>query len=131
MKRKRLSWNAYLKMIADLGVMIQKDKAAHFDHILAINRGGNIIGTILSHTLDIPLTIITATQELKGYKNVLLCDEISDTGLTLKRVALHLNEAKINYKVATLHMKPDTQYTPDFCISTIKEWIVYPYERED
>ena len=73
-------------------------------------------------------------QDMKG--NILLCDDLSDTGVTLnksidwlKNIAL---KGKIkDIKTAVLWRKKDSSFLPDFCAEKLKSnpWIVQPFER--
>jgi hypoxanthine phosphoribosyltransferase len=128
MKKIRINWSAYLKLIDTLFAKIPWEEE-NFDRIVAINRGGNIIGTILSHKTDIPLTIINASEELPdGCGKLLIIDEIADSGHTFLKV-ISRSDSNIKYKTATLHTKATSKVTPDFFVKQIKHWIVYPYEN--
>jgi hypoxanthine phosphoribosyltransferase len=62
-------------------------------------------------------------------KNVLVADDISDTGLTLK-LALDVvrHYAPRNVKTATLYIKPWTTLIPDYYAEITEEWLVFPWD---
>lgn len=88
------------------------------DSVYGIPRGGLIPAVILSHKLDLPLTL-TPTE------NTLIVDDISDTGVTLSQ-----NDYK--YTV-TLHMRKGSTYEPTIYGRFIDsdKWIVYPWESRE
>ncbi|BAN90761.1 phosphoribosyltransferase family protein [Aeropyrum camini] len=65
-------------------------------------------------------------------KNVLIVDDVSDSGLTLQ----HAIEAVDLYlpaqvKTATLYIKPWTNLVPDYYSKSLDKWIVFPWERRE
>jgi hypoxanthine phosphoribosyltransferase len=60
--------------------------------------------------------------------NILIVDDICDTGKTLKPF-----KYESNVYTATLHYKTLAIIEPDFWwkLAPSNEWIVYPWERED
>src|SRR5208283_4126140 len=84
-RKKILSWKNYFRMVNRLFRKINW-KEEEFDAIVAINRGGNIIGTILSHKTRLPLDVINKNQVIDRRGKVLVVDEISDSGNTILEV---------------------------------------------
>ena len=77
----------------------------------------------------------STVQDMKG--NILLCDDLSDTGVTLNK-SIHwlknyppLKENIKNIKTAVLWKKKDSTFEPDFCAQKLDSnpWIVQPFER--
>ena len=74
-------------------------------------------------------------QDMKG--NILLCDDLSDTGVTLNKSIDWLKKypplkGKIkDIKTAVLWKKKDSTFEPDFCAQRLNSnpWIVQPFER--
>ena len=74
-------------------------------------------------------------QDMKG--NILLCDDLSDTGVTLNKSIDWLKKypplkGKIkDIKTAVLWKKKDSTFEPDFCAQKLNSnpWIVQPFER--
>jgi hypoxanthine phosphoribosyltransferase len=70
-RKKILSWNNYLQLVNRLYRKINW-KEEEFDAIVAINRGGNIIGTILSHKTRLQLDVINKDQVIGRRGKVLI-----------------------------------------------------------
>lgn len=69
------------------------------------------------------------TAEVTG-KRVLVVDDISDTGHSLKAVANHLKRKKTReVKVCTIYLKPHSVFRPDYYAKTTRKWIIFPWER--
>jgi hypoxanthine phosphoribosyltransferase len=122
-----LAWSYYFRLINKLYQKINWD-TEEFDYIVSINRGGNIIGTILSHKTRLPLIVMNKEEVPEVRGKILIVDDISDTGRTLLKVISNLKTGT-SYKTATLHIQNHTHHRPDYYVSTVKQWIIYPYER--
>ncbi|MFW9808719.1 MAG: phosphoribosyltransferase [Candidatus Thorarchaeota archaeon] len=119
------------------------------DVIVGIARGGWIPARILSDVLymeslqNIRIEYYTdvgekgkepkITQPLTGSlagKNVLLIDEVADTGDTLSHAIDHIRSFGIaEVRSAVLHYKPSSIVIPDFYMVETTKWIVYPWEN--
>jgi hypoxanthine phosphoribosyltransferase len=151
-KRLNLSWQEIEK---DCQSIARKLKNKNFDLIVAITKGGLPLATILSNKYLNKAHIITLQlEEIKvetkaGYsaqkvklisplniypiknKHVLIVDDVSDTGSTLRKaVKLVKAEQPQSLTTATLHYKPRTHTQPDIFARKIDNhtWIVYPWE---
>ncbi len=140
-----VSWNTYHALTQSLAAKILKDKK-QFDEIVAISRGGLTLGHLLSDFLRIPISTITIqsytdiqtqgelkiTQKLQVSirdKNILLVDDVSDTGKTLKRAISYLKKSRpARITTATMFYKPHSVFKPDFYVETTSKWILFPYE---
>ena len=77
----------------------------------------------------------STVQEMSG--NILLCDDLSDTGVTLNKSIDWLKnypplKGKIkSIKTAVLWKKADSTFEPDFCAQKLNDnpWIVQPFEK--
>ena len=77
----------------------------------------------------------STVQDMKG--NILLCDDLSDTGVTLNKSIDWLKKyppLKGNIKeikTAVLWKKKDSTFEPDFCAQRLDSnpWIVQPFEH--
>ena len=86
-------------------------------------------------TLVFSREMSSTVQNMKG--NILLCDDLSDTGVTLNKSIDWLKKypplkGKIkNIKTAVLWKKKDSTFEPDFCAQRLdyNPWIVQPFER--
>jgi hypoxanthine phosphoribosyltransferase len=118
------------------------------DLIVAVSRGGFDPARILCDQLGInklasfqieyysdvnlrknkPKIIYPLNANVKNL-NVLVVDDVSDSGNSLKAAKDHVMEkgaAKV--LVATLHVKPWTSFIPDYHAASTDAWIVYPWE---
>ncbi len=69
------------------------------------------------------------TAIVKG-KRVLVVDDVSDTGQSLKVVLDHLRrKGAIQVKVCTIYVKPHSVFKPDFYARKTAKWIIFPWER--
>ena len=61
-------------------------------------------------------------------KNVLLVDDVADTGHTLASVVTHLiNKGAREVRVAVLHYKPWSVIKPDYFAAKTTDWVIYPW----
>ena len=70
--------------------------------------------------------------EFKNKKRVLVVDDISDSGDTLKAVMQYLleNNTNIEFKTATLFYKKTSVYEPNIWINEADDWIDFFWERD-
>ena len=152
-----ISWDEYNTTVEKLAVQIHGSYKP--DLLIGIMRGGAPIIDVLSRVFKLKCAYLavesysgkgiedqqgelvfsremTSTVEnLEG--NLLLCDDLSDTGVTLNRSIQWLKKypplkGKIkSIKTAVLWKKAKSTFKPDFCAVTLKDnpWIVHPFER--
>jgi len=132
------SWSEYLELVEKLGKILEGKK---FDFIVAVKRGGWLIGVILSHKLRVPLVDVDDSESLGGEygcwkyvlgrkKRLLVVDDVSDSGNTLKVVLKKLGSC-YEIKVATLFRKPWTKVEPDYYVKSTRNWVVWPFEVDE
>ncbi len=118
----------------------------NIDHIIAIYRGSLPMGVHLSNIYDIPLSIIDYQSRdgnssepvmIKNnfdgeglYSNVLIIDDILDSGLTMEKVTKFLDRGwavkpKLNY--LTIYGKENI-YDVDYLHEHTGEWIEFWWE---
>jgi len=151
-----VSWEAYHQAIE---ILVKQVHASgwKFDQVLCLARGGLRPGDVFSRLFKVPLAVLSTSSyreaagtlrgsldisahisstagPLKG--NILLVDDLVDSGVTLQKVQDHLAEnfslvtevrsAVIWYKACSV-CKPDyfLEYLPD------SPWIHQPFERYD
>ncbi|MEM0350387.1 MAG: phosphoribosyltransferase [Archaeoglobaceae archaeon] len=136
--------------------LARKIKSSGFrvDAIVAIARGGWVPARILADFLDVKelysiktehwgiVATITGkatitqplTVNLEG-KNVLIVDDVADTGETMKIVKEHIISLKAKeVKTAVIDYKKTSAFVPDYFAAEMEswKWIVYPWSiRED
>jgi len=124
-----------------------------FDYIIGINRGGLIPALIISNQLDCKLICIGAKSytgkkrnKLNIYsypvvnlknKNVLIVDEICDTGITLNTIKKKVKQKYNPKQIITSSLiinKLNCKVYPDFHVIEIenktKEWIGFPWDKK-
>lgn len=74
--------------------------------------------------------IIKCSEEIIG-QNVLVVDDICDSGKTMDCVKLFLRDNAM--RTATLFCKEDCTTKPDFYHKVVKkdDWVMFPWEREE
>jgi len=125
-KFKIISNREYQKQITLLTTQV-KNKIKHHSpqivKIFAIPRGGLPLGVHLSNYLNIDL--ITTETEYAKYnpKNVLVVDDLCDSGETLNKFKLSLS--------CCIFVKPRRIIEPNIYIKEVKNniWIVFPWEK--
>jgi hypoxanthine phosphoribosyltransferase len=121
------------------------------DVIVAIARGGWIIGRLLSDFMDQPnVTDIRVefykdiyvtepkpriTQpigvDIKGLK-VLVADDVADTGESLTVTVEYLKSLGAEeVKIATIYVKPWSKIKPDYYVKETDAWIIFPHEVKE
>jgi uncharacterized protein len=127
MQKKIITYMEYGLLLDQL---IEKLKPIKFDYVFGIPRGGLPIAVHVSHytnttILDHELVPWDFYQD----KNVLIVDDIIDTGKTIKTLKqmfeLHMNIVA----VASLFKRPDVVgASTDIWIEETPEWIIFPWE---
>ena len=153
-----IDWKEYNLIVEKLALQIH-DSGYKPDLLIGIARGGLPIIDVCSRifklkcaylavesysgkeiedqqgTLVFSREMSSTVQDMKG--NILLCDDLSDTGVTLNKSIDWLKKypplkGKIkNIKTAVLWKKKDSTFEPDFCAQRLdgNPWIVQPFER--
>ena len=142
------SWDEIYSMMLRLAGKVRESR---FDPqvIVGVSRGGWPPARIMSDLLenqnlanmkvvfyrDIGLRnkrpVITqpVSSRVKG-KRVLVVDDVSDTGHSLRVVSAHLRTRGAGkVKVCTLYLKPGSVFTPHFYARKTSKWIIFPWER--
>ena len=153
-----IDWKEYNLIVEKLAIQIYKSGFKP-DMLIGIMRGGAPIIDVLSRVFKLKCAYLavesysgdgtedkqgevvfsremsSTVQEMKG--NLLLCDDLSDSGVTLNKSidwlknypALKGNIKDI--KTAVLWKKKDSTFEPDFCAEKLKSnpWIVQPFEH--
>ena len=153
-----IDWKEYNQIVEKLAIQIY-ESGFKPNLLIGIMRGGAPIIDVLSRVFKLKCAYLavesysgegtedqqgdlvfsremsSTVQNMKG--NILLCDDLSDTGITLKKSIDWLKKypplkGKIrSIKTAGLWKKADSTFEPDFCAQKLKDnpWIVQPFEK--
>jgi hypoxanthine phosphoribosyltransferase len=129
------------------------------DMIVSINRGGLVAGVYLSHLLDIPhfpihyqtrdhgdfghdkttWTLPYRPPGVSHTKNILLLDDINDSGKTFTDIMTHwkssdLGEGPMDARVKTVSLiqRKTSKFAVDFSPIVLdnNKWVVFPWENK-
>ncbi|KKR02879.1 MAG: Phosphoribosyltransferase [Microgenomates group bacterium GW2011_GWC1_39_12] len=140
-----ISWSTYCTYTRKLAEAIITSGPTE-TQIVAIARGGLVLGRLLSDYLSVPVATITI-QSYKDFtkpseliisehlkvnikdKAILLVDDVADRGITFKRAVSYLLRFKPK-SITTVSMLCKTQSTfrPDFFAQVTDKWVIFPYE---
>ena len=153
-----IDWKEYNLIVEKLAIQIYKSGFKP-NLLIGIMRGGAPIIDVLSRVFKLKCAYLavesysgadiedhqgdlvfsrelsSTVQDMKG--NILLCDDLSDTGVTLNKSIDWLKKypqlkGKIKeIKTAVLWKKKDSSFEPDFCAQRLDSnpWIVQPFEH--
>ncbi len=151
LKKTYLSWSDVDKLIDSLIPRLQN---YHYEVIIVITRGGIIPGGIIAerlgiqqvlvasidfyqdeeHDLDWPICMQFPSDSFLTGKQVLIVDDIWNSGKQAVSVIERVELAKSYPKLAVLHYKPHyskfADKSPDFYAAETTDWIIYPWEVE-
>jgi len=144
------SWEQIYEMLLHLADRIRKNKFKP-DIIVGVSRGGWVPGRVMSDLLENPQIANVKAEFYKGVaetkgepvitqpvsmhvkgKQLLVLDDVADTGRSLRKVQSHLLEqGAANVKIATIYYKPWSVMLPDYYEKETRRWIVFPWERKE
>ena len=157
-KKLIIDWKEYNLIVEKLAIQIH-DSGYKPNILIGIMRGGAPIIDVLSRVFKLKCAYLavesysgTGTEDQQGKLvfsremsstvqnlggNLLLCDDLSDTGVTLNRSIEWLKKypplkGKIkSIKTAVLWKKKDSTFEPDYCAKRLESnpWIVQPFEH--
>lgn len=141
------SWNDIYDMSLKLAIKID-ESGFKPQMIIGIARGGWVVARLLSDFLDV---FQVASLRVEFYKdiyeteqkpvisqplstsvnglNVLLTDDVADTGLSLIVARDHvLNAGAKEVRIATLYYKPWSRVKPEYYVAETDAWVIFPHE---
>ena len=119
------SWKEFDEAIEQMVVAVKEFGLYDINAVYGVPRGGLIMGVALSHALEIPLIPSLVFYDGKR-ENLLIVDDISDTGKTLDRLEAMVN----NCLFYTLHYDDESIFKPDFYYASNEGcWMKYPWEK--
>lgn len=143
-----LSWQTIIENSAIIGNKLKEDPIKG-DCIIAIAKGGLTLGAVLGNMLSLPVYCISMRSytndkqqgeievfqsvpvELYKGKNVIVCDDINDTGKTFQYVEDLIQKDAERVSYVSLAVKDDHTNYPDAYAPLHFEgspWIVFPWE---
>mgnify|MGYP000524837645 CR=1 FL=1 len=146
-RREILEWDDFATASRDLASDVL-GSGFRPDVVIAIARGGLLLAGAIAYALGtkncgsinvefytgvdarLPEPIVSGPMldapALSG-KRVLLVDDVSDSGRTLKKVVGMITDAGADVRTATLYVKSQTVLVPDYTYRSTDDWIVFPW----
>jgi hypoxanthine phosphoribosyltransferase len=145
-KFETVDWDQVYGLLLELADRV-KERGFKPDVIVGVSRGGWLPARVLSDLLDTPtlanikvsfyVDVYTTTTEpvitqqvsvsVKD-KQVLVVDDITDTGKSLQLVWENLMTEAKDVKSVTLYHKAWSCFTPDLYARETEAWIIFPWE---
>jgi len=146
-EREVLSWQQFGEGSRELATTIHESGFAP-DVVVAIARGGLLLAGALAYALDVkscgalnaefytgidsrldePVILAPYLDEVSlAGKKVLLVDDVSDSGRTLKMVLGLITAADAEVRTSCLYSKSHTVLEPDFTWKRTDLWIMFPW----
>jgi hypoxanthine phosphoribosyltransferase len=145
--REVLTWQAFGEGARDLSRMVAGDGYGP-DIILAIARGGLLIGGAVSYALQVKNVYVINVEYYTGVDErlefpvllppplnlvdlrdtrVLVCDDVADTGHTLAMVRELCKEEVADIRSAVLYEKPHSVVHSEYVWRRTDRWIDFPW----
>ncbi len=142
-----MKYYGYDECKIDVRSLIEQSKNYDAQAIVAIARGGLMLGELMGYGLHIrnvqslhvesydddiqrESVKIFGSCDLSGKKRVLIVDDIVDSGETMQAVMYHFRELypQCDFKTAALFYKPSAVIQPDFFVKEAIGWIDFFWE---
>ena len=123
-----ITWKEYDEYIERIAKWVEtNDWNLTIGAVYGLPRGGLPIAVSLSHRLGLPLLMSYDDRKVVTDKQILIVDDIADTGHTL-----NLYKKEERNIICTFHHHEQSIVRPDFyCEEKGDKWIVYPWETRD
>ena len=150
-RREVLTWELFGSASRELAQMVAAD-GFEPDLLLSIARGGLFVAGALGYALDVKnlhvmnvefytgvdqrldlpvmLPPVPNAVDLHGAK-VLVCDDVADTGATLKLVRDFCEDKVADVRCAVVYEKPRSTVTCEYVWRRTDRWITFPWSAED
>src|SRR5215203_3072561 len=151
-----VDWEQYHRLIEELCLRIHQS-SWRFDSLLCLARGGLRVGDVISRVYDVPLAILAASSYRAAagtrqgqldigeyitmtsnalHGNLLLVDDLVDSGVTLQRVVDHLKSRYTGIeelRTGVIWYKACSVFKPDYYVQHLpaNPWIHQPFELYD
>jgi uncharacterized protein len=148
--RERLSWVDFGEATRELAHLIADDEYGP-DLILAVARGGLLVGAALGYALDVKRTWmlnvefytgvherldvpvllppVPTAADLAGAR-VLVADDVADTGETLRLVRGFCGDDVADVRCAVLYEKPQSVVACEYVWRRTDLWIDFPWSAQ-
>ncbi|WP_328292264.1 phosphoribosyltransferase family protein [Kineococcus sp. NBC_00420] len=149
--REVLTWSTFGEAVRELASTIAADGDYRPEVILGIARGGLPLAAGLAYALEVketatinvefytgvdsrlPEPVVLAPSvdlaELAG-REVLVVDDVADTGRTLAVVVGMCADAGIRARSVVVYRKPTTRLAPEYSWRETDRWIDFPWSSE-
>jgi xanthine phosphoribosyltransferase len=141
---KRLYYD-YKNFLSDCNKIVTFFKDKKINAIIALSRGGLSLAQVLSYKLDIRdvfcIRVIGYEKEkklnslkildnpnLSKFQNVLIVDDIIDSGRSINEVKNLISKQNVNIFITSLFYKKDSIIKPHFYCNIAKSWIDFWWE---
>lgn len=133
----------------DVQTLIAAVRGYNPDAVVAIARGGMMLGQLMGYGLDVrnvqsihveayddatrrECAEVFGRCELAGAKRVLIVDDIVDSGMTLQTLLERLRREypAAEFRSASVFYKPTASVQPDFTVKEATEWIDFFWEAD-
>ena len=117
--------------------------------ILSVNRGGCVPGVYLSHAINVPHKVLDIqlrydnskpnlemlSESINSNLNILIIDDINDTGATFQFINKSHNNRNSNIRYAALIDNISSSFKVNFRWKQIDKsldptWIIFPWEKQ-
>lgn len=148
--REVLTWDIYGRAVRELAAQVV-DSGFQPDLILAIARGGLFVAGSLGYALSVKNLYVMNLEFYSGVDerldvpvmlppyldkfdlkdaNILIADDVADTGHTLKVVHEFCQEVVAQSLTAVLYEKPQSLVKCDYVWKRTNQWINFPWSSE-
>ena len=146
-EREVLTWERFGTATRELAAEVVRD-GFRPDIVLAIARGGLTVAGALAYALgvkncfamnvefytdvderlDVPVVLPPSLDlvDIRGLQ-VLIADDVTDTGRTLELVRKEITEHVAAARCAVLYQKPRSVITPEYVWARTERWIDFPW----
>lgn len=149
-EREILTWELFGSASRELAETIAAD-GFRPDIILSIARGGLVVGGALAYALDVKPCYLVNIEFYTGVDarlqepivlpprlqvddlhdaNVLIADDVADTGHTLAKTQELVGERVAEARTAVLYGKPRSSVAPDYVWRATDRWIEFPWSAQ-
>ena len=143
-----ISWSEYGNLAEALAEKV-RSSGKSFDLVVGIARGGMPVSMVVADHLGVKIDFInvksysgiaertsprilsTLTEDIRG-KNILLVDDLVDSGVTVETLSQYLQmQGPRTLETAVLFKKPWSRVEPDYYLEVVDKWIVFPFELSE